>query len=769
VSAEATAGIDPEYERLMAFAVAHPKDYERGVVLRAVLGYAYLVAALLAVVGLAVGLAAFLLWWRSLGHPTGIFAFLWMALAGLAVSIAHAFTITPPKPQGTSLARQDAPELFRLIDELVIGARATRVHEVLLVDGVHAACVQIRRFGLVGPTRRYLLVGVTTLLAVTPDEFQAILAHEIGHLSMQRGRSHAWAYGVRETWIRFFSSLHERRSILAGVFARLIGGYLAQFARYSFVLARQQEIDADRFGGTLCGSRTMGDALVRLAMAARVMARAAEVDVGVAALREMGPAARAQVLLHAEVASSQRERDLGAVLAEPAALGDPHPPLAERLRVLGVTGRVLDVAAPSAAQRYLGSRADELLALVHEAGGAVQKDRAIGSATDELAAPKSALARLEGTHLDSMSTDDLRRRAQLTDVLRGGRAALPVYAALAARGDALGHFGIGKLRLATGDESGLGSLDRVIELDKELAVAAASIAADFLAADGRAELAARYGRIADEHGAELEAIFEARTSLSVADDLTPHDLPGDLVTQVVAALARVTPVARAYLVKKVTNDRPDMRAYFLAVVYGTAWFLRTEQEDVDIMTGRLQEGIAALSPDITVVVVNRYRGRKEIEVVNESLIYDRPPESVPAQVLPRWGRRAQKLVLVVSVLYLLWYVFLVANLQPQFNSIAGPIVLAPLLAIVVGLFWSLRDEGVARRIAGLAAVSGLLGMLAGAYLTETEWSSVLLPVVALGLFRPPSGAPRLAGALVVALGALGGLAVRVFAHIVLVG
>ncbi|HJW50042.1 MAG TPA: M48 family metalloprotease, partial [Candidatus Limnocylindria bacterium] len=596
-------GIDPEYQRLIAFAAARPREYERSVVLRALLGYAYLIAALLAVVGMAIGLGLFLIWWGSLGHPTGFFAFLWMALGGLALSIAHAFTITPPDPKGTSLVRQDAPDLFRLIDELVANARATDVNEVLLVDEMDAACVQVRRFGLVGPTRRYLLIGVTALLATTPDEFRAILAHEIGHLSTQHGRTHAWAYGVRETWLRFFASLHERRSLLAGLFERLISGYLTEFFRYSFVLARQQEIEADRFGGALCGAGTMGDALVRLATAARVMARSADVDVGIVALHDLGPAARARILLASELAASQRDRDLSAVLAEPAGFGDPHPALAERLRVLGVAGRVLEMAAPSAAERYLGARAAELLARVDEARRAVVRESDIGSApTDDLAALKSELAKLETAVLDEMSTDQLRGRAQLTDVLHGSKAAFHDYSALAARDDALGHFGVGRLRLASGDESGLSSLDRVIELDKDLAFAAASIAADFLSNDGRVEEAGRYRAIAEERQAELEATFHVRTSLATTDDLTQHDLPGDLVTGIAATLARVKPVSRAFMVKKLTKDRPELRAYFLAVAYDTAWFLRTEQEDVDTMTGRLQEGIAALSPDITVVV-----------------------------------------------------------------------------------------------------------------------------------------------------------------------
>jgi hypothetical protein len=115
------------------------------------------------------------------------------------------------------------------------------------------------------------------------------------------------------------------------------------------------------------------------------------------------------------------------------------------------------------------------------------------------------------------------------------------------------------------------------------------------------------------------------------------------------------------------------------------------------------------------------------------------------------------------------YIYLVANLDPGLNPIAGPIVVAPLIAIVAVLFWARRGDDTNRRIGGLVGVGALVGMVAGAYVTEGEWTFMLTPVLALGLLRPPANAPRILAALVVAAAALAGLAVRLFAHLVLVG
>jgi hypothetical protein len=309
----------------------------------------------------------------------------------------------------------------------------------------------------------------------------------------------------------------------------------------------------------------------------------------------------------------------------------------------------------------------------------------------------------------------------------------------------------------------------VIATDKELAGPAASVAYEFLIEDGRAEDAERYSRIAEQHELDLTARFEARFAIAATDEIAAHDLPEELVLQIGALVERVKPLSRVYLVKKIVEDRPDVRAYFLSIVYGTGWFLRSEQEEVDALTGRLQEGIATLSDEITVVSINRYAGRKHIESGPGALVYARPPESLPRQVLPRWGARAQTLVLVVAALYVLMYVYFVANIRPEFNAIAGPLVLAPLIAILLVLFWSRRDDDDIHRIAGLVGVGALFGMITGAYLTEGEWTLALTPLLALGLLRPPADAPRARAALIVAVSALMGLALRLFAHNVLVG
>jgi len=763
---------ETEYDRLVAFATARPAAYERRVRLLALLGYAYLIGALLVVLGLIAALAFFLFWWRSEGRPTGLFAGLFVALGTLAFAILHSFTVSSPLPRGVELVRSDAPELFDLVEEVRTALKVAPIDEVILVADTHAGCEQRLRFGLFGPARRYILLGMPSLLAVSSAELRAILAHEMAHLSREGGATRAWAYGVRESWVRFLVTLHQRRSLTAGLFALIFGRYMSYFARYSFVLARQQEVSADRVAAALCGRTVLAESLVRLSVLDRVVDRAIGMTSGITTFEGSGPATQARQSLRAPADPDQLRRDLNAVLASEPAIEDVHPPLAARLAALDVEPRPPGSMDRSAADRYFGARVDELCARVDEAWRTswhADATALVASLKDQVATSTAELEQLTKTPIDESSLDQLRRRAQLTEWLHGGVAAEPLYEALAGRDAPIGHLGVGRIRLAKGDMSGLASLDRVIELGGELSGAAANAAHEFLVAQGDNEKANRYLEIFEKNAAEMGQVLGARASISVEDELVAQDLDAELVSELTKTFVRVSPVSRAYLVKKVVADRPELRAYFLAIVYRTVWFFGHEQHEVNTLTGRLQEAITSISDEITVVCVNRYAGRKKIEAVDGSLLYVRQPESVGREILPRWGRRAQTLALVLAVPYTLIYGYLVANLDPGLNPIAGPIVVAPLIAIVVVLFWSRRGDDTSRRLGGLVAVGGLIGMVAGAYVAEGEWTFMLTPVLVLGLLRPPANAPGIRAALVVAAAALAGLAIRLFAHFVLVG
>src|SRR5262245_29003654 len=250
--------------RLEAKAKSEPRSYRLRVALLAALGYAVIAGALIVAVA---GLALSLLF--AAREPA---AFKLVFLFGpLAWVIVRALPVKLPPPEGLELSRHEAPELFALVDGLRKQLSAPRIHH-LLVDGeLNASVAQIPRLGAFGPSRNYLVVGLPLLDALSPDEFRAVLAHELGHVSARHGRFSAWVYRLRQTWARIQASLDEQRHWGAGVFRRFFRWYSPYFGAFSFVLAREQEYEADRAAAEAAGPQAAATALSRLEIAAHAL------------------------------------------------------------------------------------------------------------------------------------------------------------------------------------------------------------------------------------------------------------------------------------------------------------------------------------------------------------------------------------------------------------------------------------------------------------------------------------------------------------------
>lgn len=59
--------------------------------------------------------------------------------------------------------------------------------------------MQHARLGVLGWHVNYLILGLPLMQAVSPEQFRAIVAHELGHLSRNHSRFAGWIYRVRLT------------------------------------------------------------------------------------------------------------------------------------------------------------------------------------------------------------------------------------------------------------------------------------------------------------------------------------------------------------------------------------------------------------------------------------------------------------------------------------------------------------------------------------------------------------------------------------------
>src|SRR5262249_15618506 len=158
---------DTLVQRLEEYARKRPAQYRVRVGLLAAMGYAYIVlvlALLFALLG-ALVVAGSHSEARYLVGKLG-----WIVLS-LAVIVLRALWVRFPAPRGLELRRDQAPALFRMLDELWSSLRAPRFHHVQLIEEFNAAVVQVPRLGLLGWQRNYLLLGLPLMQALSPEQF----------------------------------------------------------------------------------------------------------------------------------------------------------------------------------------------------------------------------------------------------------------------------------------------------------------------------------------------------------------------------------------------------------------------------------------------------------------------------------------------------------------------------------------------------------------------------------------------------------------------
>jgi len=79
--------------------------------------------------------------------------------------IVRSLWVTFPPPQGLRLNRHQVPHLFALVDELASKLQAPRFHNILLIQEINAAVIQIPRFGILGWQKNYGSTGSNMLMA----------------------------------------------------------------------------------------------------------------------------------------------------------------------------------------------------------------------------------------------------------------------------------------------------------------------------------------------------------------------------------------------------------------------------------------------------------------------------------------------------------------------------------------------------------------------------------------------------------------------------
>jgi Zn-dependent protease with chaperone function len=265
------------YLRALEFdARKHPTWYRFRVACLIVFAYLFIFLVIASALAMLAGLCWLI--WMMLTNARASFGmlrllvFLVPVLLGLVAfifSIFAALNVHLPDPEGVIVEKGRAIKLYQEIDRLRETLDVPPFAEILLDDNFNAGVVQNPRFGFFGGYRSYLVIGLPLLLSLTTEQFRAVLAHELGHISRKHGGMGAWCYRMGMTWPRILYFLAEEGHSSVDIFFSFFRWYVPKFMAFSFALQRQEEYEADRMAAEAVGKKAMADALIQMYLIVR--------------------------------------------------------------------------------------------------------------------------------------------------------------------------------------------------------------------------------------------------------------------------------------------------------------------------------------------------------------------------------------------------------------------------------------------------------------------------------------------------------------------
>lgn len=551
-------------ERLQAQAREAPQAYRTRVMLLAALGYAVLGLILLVALGLPIGIVIALLASGRGFDPWVIYLLLPQTV--FAAMVVRALWLRFDAPSGYRLAPGEAPELEAEIERLRLAAGAPPLEAVVIDSDLNAGAASMPRLlGLLGD-HHYLVIGLPLMRLLDAAELSAVIAHEFGHFRGGHGRFSGWIYRVRISWYRLVEGMARGGGSMSRLFLKFFDWYVPYFNAYSFVMAREDEYEADAVSARVAGEAARVSALIRLEHAsqwiekkfwpklqARMRAQAHPPPqfsaMLAAALRELPPIDIARLLTSAE-----RENDLT----------DTHPTLTQRVSAVG--------GSPALREQQVAA-----IAMLGESLSTIE--RKLDSAwRDEMKTPWAA--QYAAAEPDRSRLDALERRgaldaaetlqyAQLVESLRPDIDPLRYYERAVERApdSATAQFRAAVLRIEAGEPAGVEQLRHAMTLDAG-AIRPAFEKLRAYERDGTLspQAAAALTALRDEFADRAKSL-EARDGVAGDDDLIAHGLDPATLDGLCETLARIEQVGQAWLARKRFDLADDPAHYALLVTW----------------------------------------------------------------------------------------------------------------------------------------------------------------------------------------------------------
>lgn len=619
---------DALVERLEGKFARHGERLKRASLVWAVMGYIVLTVYVFLCLAITAGCI-----WLMMERPSALTIklgiFLGLAAGALSFSIIRSLWISLSKPEGREVSRQEAPELFEMIDSISRAAGGVVFHRVLLTEELNASVVQVARAGVFGFYRNYLSLGVPLLDSLSPEEFKSVLAHEFSHLSGADGKVGNWIYRIRQTWARVADEIFSQAGWLNAPLRGFFTWFWPHFNARAFLLSRANEYRADAFAAEATSPGDCARALHRIHLESRNLDEGFWAKMQDRLRNESEPPQALYVEMHGylrkPLPEAKKAKWLGQALTLKTNNSDTHPSLSDRCAALGVNGMANELPAVSrtAADAYLGER------LAAEARADFSKrwaDLALENwkaQREEIEENRRKLRELEEMGVESR--DDEWKLLILRCQIDGPEPHLGAVSAFAkAHPDHLiSAYVTGSHLLAADDAEGLVFLERASAMP-ELALECMEEMAAFHDRNGDHSKLDSLVQKADEHDTMMANTERIRNSVSKNDKFAPHGLSEKRIGNFRAVLSQQREIRKAWLVRRQHEIFGNTPNFLLVLEIKHPWFKFTLSSANQAVLGSVLQKLDMEEPMIVIDSVGNHKAiRKTVARIPDSGIYQR--------------------------------------------------------------------------------------------------------------------------------------------------
>jgi Zn-dependent protease with chaperone function len=608
-------------KRLEKQASANPKLYRYKVMMLTGLGFGYVFVFL----ALFLFLMAISISMLADGDFTFGNAKVLLIAGTLSFFIIKALIVKMEMPDGYYLQQDEAPELFKMIEALRLKMNTPEIDEIVLDSEFNASVAQISKYGMFGKKKNVLVIGIPLLSTLTEQQFTAVLAHELAHISHSDTAFGAKIYRLRMSWGRLLNSLEENEQFGTFIFKKFFQWFYPRFDAYTFAMARQEEYAADSAAASMTSPQAIAEALSVISIAAPYYYQDFYGELfEECAKTNSVPKPYTNFIEKYQSLNQEKALDFfNERLARESYVTDTHPGLKDRLAALQREAKMPTKEKHSAFEHFF-AYPGRIIQDFNEMWVEFNEDQ-WKEQIQEFNQSKQRFEELADKHVSDL--EEMLEKAYLTAEFNSIEAAVPLYERIAEnhREDkrtagallTLGEFYLGSDETS---QKGIELINLAMAHDWELRLAGLDLLCGYYYDTEQHERFEMTRTKLEEWEEAVEASNEECDFIEANDHFIQHDKGSEEMDEGIAQLAQFKEIANAFLVRKVIKAIPERKHYVIGLELQLPKGTELSEAE-EALYEKYMNGLSEFEDSCVIILNDKKDLKKSMDKVENSLIY----------------------------------------------------------------------------------------------------------------------------------------------------